>query len=208
MLINLQQLKQDIEDYPAKLQQALLNEALAEDRVESLQEQIDELQAGNEGDSILDLRNRNLPHHTSLHSIKAEDTTLRKLQREFEVLRNKKTIEVMKDPEHGITSRTPKHFIDTIVSNIPEVQTLQQQIWDREELLVKQYESSLQTQSEPQDIPDVLDNSKEIERLEKETEKAKIQLRKASVERQIIEDAWPRKYHLLLELASVERGKV
>ncbi len=209
MVVDLNLLKKDIEDYPNKLRAALLKEHNLEDRVETLQEELSNLEGRDfvpppTRPSLLRFGSQRI----SLHS----DSELIKLKRDKERLRQKKFAEISKNPvDYELSARPTQKMIEATVAQDSEMEALQRKIEEREDLLYEQIEQQNQQAEQQTNTPEAQAESrldpatiKEMNLKQKELKKAEKALQEATVEREVIENALPRMYELLVMLSQVK----
>lgn len=166
MLIDLEQLKKDIEEYPGKLQAALLKQGELEDRATVLLESI----ALESGDEPLPRRRQSLMARQSAYALLREDNELVTLKRDMERLRRTKLVAISRDPAaYELRPNATQKVIDAAVSQDADVVTLQRKIEEREDLLREKAEE-LERGAAVQNMVGVdLNASEELELKQRET---------------------------------------
>lgn len=203
MLIDLPQLKKDIENYPGKLHAILLKQNELEICVMALQKSIDTLEGGNESPSLL--RRQAMERQRFAYALLHEDSELIGLKRDMGRLRQKVMVTISKDPTvYGLPPRATQKVMDAAVSQDAAVVALQSKIEEREDLLQQKAEElKIVGQNEVGVDPAVV--AEELERTQKELETVQKALLEVAAERQVIEEAWPKMYDLLIKMAALER---
>ncbi len=199
MIVDLQSLKKDVEDYPNKLRTALLRERKLERLVETLQEEIDALEEEDDAETLVPSPRAALPRYAILN----RDAELMRLKRDLGRLQQKKLLEISRDPSaYGLPVRATQKAIDAAVASDAEVVALQDRIDARQELLL--------TEEEPEDAnAPALHESKTpnqdiLERKRQELQQIEQAVLEARVEREVIERALPLIYELLVQLSQVK----
>ncbi len=199
MIVDLQSLKKDVEDYPNKLRTALLRERKLERLVETLQEEIDALEEEDDAETLVPSPRAALPRYAILN----HDAELMRLKRDLGRLQQKKLLEISRDPSaYGLPVRATQKAIDAAVASDAEVVALQDRIDARQELLLTEEEPeganapALHESNTPnQDI---------LERKRQELQQIEQAVLEARVEREVIERALPLIYELLVQLSQVK----
>lgn len=209
MVVDLHSLKKDIEGYPNKLHAALLKERNLEDRVETLQEELRSLEGR---DFVPPPTRPSLLRFGSQRITLHNDPELIKLKRDKERLRQKKFAEISKNPTaYELSGRATQKMIEATVAQDSALEALQRKIEEREDLLYQQIEQQNQQAEQQTNTPEAQVEStldpatiKELNLKQKQLEKAEEALQEASIEREVIENALPRMYELLVMLSQVK----